>query len=446
MKVSEFFKTKYVAWASYDNLRSISSAIDGLKIASRKTIFTVKKKNINKDMKVSALSNTIILEAEYLHGDASLNGVISNMAQQFTGSNNLSWISPESAFGTRQNPAASAPRYIFTKKTDYFDFLIPSDDDNILNHQTFEGHNIDPKFYLPIMPMLLINGSNGISPGARQLIFARSVKKLHQHLLTILEGKPSKYNFAPYWNGFKGEITQGDSSKQWIIKGKLEIKNTTAVEITEVPIRYTYKSYIKVLDELEEIGKITGYDDFCNPKTGEFKFIVKFTRQNLSMLDHSKLMILLKLIQNESEIYTIIDETNRLRYFTDVRDVFNIFYETRLNGYQLRKDSMLISIQKDIDYNKNRSLFIKEFAEGNINLRDDIKTLENRLISLNIAKYESSFDYLLNMNIKSLTKEGYQRVLEKIIELENHLEYIRTTSIQQMWIDDLKKLNKFIKE
>lgn len=448
MNISDFYKTKYVGWASYDNLRSISSAVDGLRVASRKTIFTVKKKNINKDIKVSALSNTIILEAEYLHGDASLNGVISNMAQQFAGSNNLSWLSPESAFGTRQNPVSAAPRYIFTKKTEWFDQLIPSEDDDILFHQTFEGHNVDPKFYLPIIPMILINGANGISPGARQLIFNRSLKDVVKHITNLLEGKQSKYDFIPHWNGFNGTIEQGATPRQYIIKGKCEIKNTTTVEITEVPIKYTYKSYIAVLDQLEEDGKITGYDDYCNPKSGEFKFNVRFTRQNLAMYDNDKMMNLLKLIQNESEILTVIDENNRLAYLDSIQDVFNIFYKTRLDGYHKRKQSLIKTLKEEIEYNSMKALFIDYILKGKIKVLDLHKSksdIEKVLISLELKKIEGSFDFLLNMGIRSLTQEGYQRLTDKVSELNKQLKYVEETSAERMWLDDLKKLQKYVR-
>ncbi len=448
MKISDFFKTEYCSWAAYDNLRSITSAVDGLRIASRKTVFTVKKKNINRDIKVSALSNTIILEAEYLHGDASLNGVISNMAQQFTGANNLSWLSPESSFGTRQEPTPSAPRYIYTRKPEWFDLLIPSDDDNILHHQTFEGHNVDPKYYLPILPMLLINGANGISPGARQLIFNRSAKDMLKHLQDILNNKPSKYDFKPHWNGFKGTVEKGETEKQWVIKGICEIKNTTSVEITEVPIKYTYKGYIKVLDELEESGKITGYEDHCNPKSGEFKFTVKFTRQNLAMYDHPKMMQLLKLIQNETEIYTVIDENNKLQYLDSVQEVFDIFYKTRLQGYYDRKDSMIKSLKYDISFNQNKALFIKNIIDKAITI-DDLH--QPKLVVEQLLKdkgFEScdGYDYLMNMNLRSLTEDGYIRLLERVKELQSQLEYIENTSPEKMWADDLSKIKKFIKE
>lgn len=449
LKVSDFFKTRHISWAAYDNLRSISSAIDGLVIARRKAIFTVKKKNIIRDTKVSALANTVILEAEYLHGDASLTGVISNMAQQFTGSNNLSWLSPESAFGTRHDPVASAPRYVYTKKPEWFDILIPSEDDDILEHQTFEGHNIDPKYYLPILPMLLINGGRGTTPGAKQMIFNRSPKKIMNHIITLLEGKKSNYDFVPYWTGFQGSVEQGDTPRQWKIKGKCEIKNTTTVEITEVPINYSYKKYISVLDDLEEANKISSYEDYCDPKTGKFHFIVKFTRQNLADMTVPKLMDLLKLVYTDSEIYTVVDEKNRIAFLETIQDVFDIYFKTRLDGYVRRKEAMIKSLKYDIEFNQNKADFIFKIMDETIlprHLYGEKSEVEKMLADRGLKRFDDGYDSLLNMGIRSLTKDGYARLEAKVEELKSQLKYVEETTAEQMWINDLKKISKFIKD
>ena len=182
--VQDFFENEYVNQASYDNLRKIASCIDGLKNSSRKVICTTIDKNISENLKISQFSNKAAEYCEYLHGD--LSPVVTNLAKDFSGTNNLPLLFKKGNFGTRLSNEASASRYIFARKSDNLDTLFVKDDNSILVEQYFEGSKIEPKFYVPSLPILLINGSEGISSGFAQKILTRDVKEIKKYLTYTL--------------------------------------------------------------------------------------------------------------------------------------------------------------------------------------------------------------------------------------------------------------------
>ena len=177
--IDNFFNTRLVNYASYDNLRKIASCIDGLKNASRKVMYTVLEKNIKDNVKVLQLANKSAEFADYLHGDLSgvcitllanksaefadylhgdLSGVCITLGQDFSGTNNVPLLKKSGNFGTRSIHEASAPRYIFAKGSELFFKIYSKEDNDILDVQYFEGSKIEPRFYVPALPMLLING------------------------------------------------------------------------------------------------------------------------------------------------------------------------------------------------------------------------------------------------------------------------------------------------
>ncbi len=275
-KTSEFFNSEYINWASYDNLRKIASLVDGQKNAARKVLWFIQQKNQKQEIKVSQLDSKVAEATEYLHG--SMEGVIVNLAQDYTGTNNINLLYPEGNFGTRLVPEASASRYIYTYGTKEFFEMFNKEDTNILEHQNFEGHQIEPKFLLPKLPLLLINGSEGISSGFAQKILPRNPKEIEKYIkyyLTHPEAPVKPFKNKPWFRGFKGEVHPGEEKNQWIIEGAFEVKDTT-VTITELPIGYSLKSYKKVLDKIEDEKKIQSYKDYSQE---DFHFVIKMDRK-----------------------------------------------------------------------------------------------------------------------------------------------------------------------
>ncbi len=273
MKISEFFNTDFVDYSSYDNLRKIASVIDGFKNSSRKIAHTIIEKGITSELKVSQLNSKMAEFTEYLHGDAS--SVVVTMAQNFPGTNNIPLLDREGNFGTRFIPEASASRYIYTNGSKEMFNLFSKNDKNILINQSFEGTKIEPMFYLPSLPLLFVNGAmGGVSSGFAQDVLPRNPVKIKKYIQDKLENKSravKSNSLEPYFEGFKGTIEQGDHSKHWLIKGIVEKISIIKVKITELPVGISLKKYIKVLDSLEDQGKIKSYKEITFAKPELYK-------------------------------------------------------------------------------------------------------------------------------------------------------------------------------
>jgi DNA topoisomerase II len=437
--IQDFLENEYSNSALYDCYRSIASYIDGLKPSSRKIVYTVKKQNINHDSKVSRLASAVAMETEYLHGEVSLQSVITNMTKNFVGSNNLPLLSPNGNFGTRFIPTASAARYIFSKKSKEFDELFKKEDDFILLSQTFEGSTIEPKFFLPVIPLILINGSEGMGTGFAQKVLPRNMKDIKRNLQYLLNGKTKLKKMIPYFEGFKGKVIQGDSENSWIIQGVFRKINTSSVEIEELPIGYSLSSYLKVLASLEDKGEIKGFEDLSEDDT--FKFIIKFKRSVLEQLSDSDIFSLLKLEKRVSENYTCIDENNSVVVFNSPESILISYYTIKLDYYEKRRLYLIDRIEEELSFLNSLSTFISEIVYGNLKVnnipkKDIIESLETRYRD-SILKKENCYDYLLRIPIYSFTKEKIEELAEKKKKKEEELEYYKKVTPKEIWEKEL---------
>ena len=433
-KITEFFKSDYVDQASYDNLRKIASLVDGQKNAARKIIYTILQKNIKEKIKVSQLGSKVAEFAEYLHGN--MDGVIVNLAQDFVGSNNLSLLQKKGNFGTRFAQESSASRYIFTYGSDNFFNLFRKEDNNILVRQFFEGQEIEPVFYVPNLPVLLINGSEGVSSGFAQKILPRDPKAIKDYIISSFNND-SLPQLPPFYKGFKGTIEQGETPAQWLIKGTFEKISNSKVLITEVPIGYDLKSYISVLDELEDKKVIVSYKD--KSEDDNFSFEVNIGIKALSELDDETILTKLKLIKKVSENYTCMNEYNKIEVFKDVYEIIDRYIIVKMKYFELRKEYLLKTIEEQIKSDFSRYTFIKSIVEEKLIISKRKKS-EIELDLANIAgiiKKDDSYDYLLNMNLLSLTEERMQKLESDIRTNKEKLDSLKIKDVKDIWKEEI---------
>jgi len=435
--VEDFLNTRLSNYSSYDNLRKIASYIDGLKNASRKVLYTIHEKNIKETEKVSRLASKCSEYSDYLHGDG-LWKVIVTLGQDFAGTNNIPLIQKFGAFGCRSNTEPGAPRYIHASGSKAFFELFDYRDDPVLIHQTFEGAKIEPRFYVPVIPMILANGSEGVSSGFAQKILARNPKNIVKYILNTLQGKPVRKDWlTPYYNGFNGVIEQDpEDSRKWIIKGVVERSKNTYL-IKEIPFTYDLSGYLKVLDSLEESKIIQSYRDLSDGDN-LMQFEVKVPKD----FDHENVLKVLKLEKPVTENYTCIDENNKIRIFDNAEEILKTFIKTKLDFLQKRKDHLLFSLTFQISVLKSKVEFVtrvinKKLKINNIPKEDIIKELSK---IKDIIQVQDSYDYLLKMPIYSLTKEKVQELLDQLKEKETELNELAKKSPGNLWSDDISKL------
>ena len=381
-------------------------------------------------------NKNIVHNCEYLHGDIS--GSIVSMAKNFAGTNNIPLLTREGNFGTRFKPEASANRYIFTAKENIFEKIFNKVDNNILIHQEFEGTKIEPRFYVPALPMILINGSEGIATGFAQKILPRNPETILEWLKSY-ENSDTVPDLVPYFNGFDGIIEKGDSENQWLIKGTFERTSGTRIIITELPIGYNLTSYTKVLDDLEDKKIIRSYTDLSENDTFKFEVVME---SKILKSDDETILNKLKLIKKVTENFTVMNENNRVVIYTSPEEVIKHYIRVKEEYLQKRKDYLIKSITDELHTLASKCLFIKNVNEEQIlvNKKKKADIIAQLEPFDKIIEVDGSYDYLLRMPIYSITEGKMQEFLDQIEIKRKEIVKIRDESIQETWFAELNSL------
>lgn len=441
--ITNFLAEEYKEFAMYTiEGRAIPSVIDGFKPTARKIIHAsanIWRTGQEKPLKVFQLSGKVASDCFYHHGSSSLENAIITMAQKFK--NNAPLLEEIGQFGSLRSPQAAAPRYIGTKLSNNFRLLYK--DFELLEFKEEEGESIEPRYFLPIIPTVLINGSQGISVGFTSNVLNRDIKGIVDACTDILKGKEPR-DVKPSLNEFTGEFTRDpENHRRWLIRGKFQRVNTSTIRITELPPSLTYEKYEEILDDLCDKKKIVSYDDNC---ADNVDFTVKFTRSELEKIDDEKLVKLLKLEEAETEAFSTLDENGKLRIFDNVADIIKYFVKFRLNYYHKRKAFLLDRMNKDLKLLSNRGRFIKAILDEKIKI-NNVPKLEiiNSIELMGLDQIDGSYDYLLRMPIYSLTQELFEKLKADFTAKKAEIKKLEETDPGDMYLDDLDELKKKFK-
>ena len=467
----EFIDRELIHFSDYDCKRSIPCICDGLKPSLRKILFSCFKRNLKKEIKVAQLAGYVSENSAYHHGEQSLYDSIIGMAQDYVGSNNIELLEPKGQFGSRLcgGKDSASPRYIFTNLSELTFHIFNPLDNPLLEYNEDDGKKIVPLWYIPIMPLILINGSDGIGTGFSTKVPPHDPELVVKNLLNMIDDKPIE-KMKPWFRGFKGIIEfKGINDyglEQYTNKGLYEIIDDTTITINELPIgKWTddYKSFLETLlyDKATETKSNKQYlVDFSNNSTEKVvNYTLKLKKDDLSTLKHNKdIENVFKLIDCKNTNYSNMHLYNNkgvICKYDGVEEIMNEFYLIRLVYYAKRKEYMLKSMKKELDVYTAKIRFIEEFISGEINiLQKEDEEIEQMLVDRNYPKFSSnsnedeidsenndsfSYDYLLNMKIKSLTKkkiDELKKLYENKLALYNDLE---SKSDKDLWKDDLLK-------
>ncbi len=448
-KVSDFFKNDVPAYGSYDNTRKIASYIDGLKISMRKILYTLMKKYNGKEkVKTETVANVCAAFTNYLHGSANLCGVCNTMAQNFVGANNFPLLEGNSGgFGNRNNSQCAAPRYTKIALSDIFGKLVNDNDEKIIGCQFFEGDYIEPKFFMPVFPMIFLNGSHGLSTGFSQDIWPRNPQQIIEYIKKKLSGtEHPRMEILPWFKGHQGKVAYNKELDRNESFGVIEKNNMNSYTVTELPIGVEIAKYDEFLDKLCENGTIQDYVNKCSTKKDTILFEIKTSRDFTRKNEGRKLYETLHLVKSLPETLCCIDEDNRVQEFESIYQILDKFIDIRLKFYNKRKAYLLDNIKVNVSKLVSQYVFVKGIVDKKIIVsnrkRDDIvKQLEK---FEKIVKIDDSYEYLLKMPIHSLTVEKLEELKNQIQQNKDMFSKIKQTTIQQMWNDDLHQLRKFI--
>ena len=440
VNISEFFENEYVDFSVYDNVRKIASYIDGQKNSSRKVLHTLREQNINSFLKVSNLGPKVQDHTQYLHG--SLEGVIVNMTADYvTSGNNIPLLQGDGNFGSRFIQNAAATRYIFARQNSAINKIYLKDDTPLLDHQYFEGDKIEPKFYVPILPMLLVNGSEGMSIGFAQKILPRNPKDVIAWVNKRATGVQPRKPLVPYWNGQDFTVEPGENPSQWIIKGAFERVSRNKIRVTSLPVGYDLKGYHKVLDRLVDDKVIRDYDDLSDDDV--FLFELSCDKDFVAQ-DEDKIMSILKLVKTISENFTCVDENNKIVQFDNANEVMEAWYQKRIEFNQLRKEYILKVIKDDMRDLDLKRRFIQGVVDGDIELRNKSEPEVTRMTVAYDPDLEDKVKEFMNLPMRVLTKEEIKKLDTKLKELYKEYDSYGKKTFEMILQEDVKNLESVL--
>jgi DNA topoisomerase-2 len=483
---TSFINHELIHFSNADNIRSLPHLMDGLKPSQRKILYSCFKRNLKDEIRVAQLAGYVSEHAAYHHGEASLNGTIVGMAQNFVGSNNINLLKPIGQFGSRLigGKDAASPRYIHTHFEDIIHTIFRKEDTPLLNYINDDGDIVEPEYYLPVVPLLTINGAVGIGTGYSTDIppyKPDDIVCLLQHRLQGSLDTLADRPLDPWWFGFNGTTRRADE-QTWITKGLYECNDDKrTITITELPVgtwTKDYKAFLDCLcesdekkskdakkdakkaetasqqsnksskDEVEPCG-LKGFDDLYNDI--DVKFILYFTEEGYDNIKDN-----LELFEKRFKLTTswkttnmtcFDNEFNIVKYKT-VGDMLEAFVEKRLPMYEARRLNQLETLQKQIRELDAKRRFIQAILDERLILQK--KTDEEIVQGLqecdipplsNLDKPEEydSYDYVLRMRIDRLKQSAIIEMDKQIAEKQEEIEQLESQTGSSLWLSDLQE-------
>ena len=434
--ISAVAKNEWLSFAKYTvEARAIPNMIDGMKPVQRFYLYS-SILNSKKDFKkVSAVSG-IISDYGYNHGEGSAAG--SGQLMAATWNNNICLVEGRGSFGTRLVQEAGAPRYVYTRLHENFNKYI-KDIDLAPKHDDPEHE--PPAFYLPVIPLVLVNGTKGIATGFATNILPHDPESVAAACLEYINTGDIKSTLQLKFPEFNGVIAQSHEDRnKYTVMGVFEKKSKTVLEITEVPYGYDRESYVKVLDDLEEGGDIVSYEDLCD-KSG-FRFEVKLKQNTSANWNSSKIINKFKLIKPMSQNLTVIDYEGKLREYEDARGIVKDFCDYRMGILKQRIEKQISVNSIELKWLELKLEFVQAVLDDKIDFKN--KTKKQVIAQMKAAGMmisEAEGERLLRMNIMSLTKEMVAELEKEIKEAQKQLRFWQQTSPKKQFVSDLEEIN-----
>jgi DNA topoisomerase II len=488
-----FVDKDLIHFSNRDLQRSINHICDGLKESTRKIIYACfKRKLYTNEIKVAQLSGYVSEVSAYHHGENSLQQAIIGMAQIYIGTNNINLLCPNGQFGSRCQGGqdASSARYIFTLLSKLTRLIYKEEDNAILTYQDDDGQQIEPEYYIPVIPMILVNGGIGIGTGystnipqynpseiisiCRMICIAiknsdidiKSIGDLDNinDIISILDIS----DLTPYYLGYKGTITKSENNT-YISKGVYRWINEDTLEITELPIGTWTEDYKEYLENMITNG-LNNLKYIENHYTSKnVRFILHFSA-NMRDKIGDKIDTLFKTQSSKNLSINNIHLFNKdssIQKYDSTTEIIKEWAETRVLKYYERKMYQIKILEKDAKLLSNKMRFILDVISGNIQIMNKkLVDITARLIELKYPPIDtdcdkevgdtgdagdandecngktSQYNYLLKMPISQLTYDRKIILEKEYNDIDMKLKNLKNTHIEDLWLSDLSELEK----
>lgn len=497
---SDFIHREFIAFSMEDNVRSIPNIMDGYKPSQRKVYYGSILENIyKKEIRVAQLSASISKNTVYHHGEASLNSTIIGMAQNFVGSNNINLLMPNGGFGSRLQGGkdAGSERYLNTQLDELGKKIFIEEDFDILQHQMEEGLKIEPVFYVPILPMILVNGSIGIGTGYSTTIQPCNPRDIWNNLKRILDGQ-KPFAMKPWFRHFTG-IIEKINPNEFVSRAKYEIINDDTIHITDLPIGIWTENYRAFLNNLLDGGNgkpikkgkdeptttakatratkaansrkarnaknakksrtakvaksntigscIKTYIDNCTDIRIDIQIIFHPGKLN-SLIKSGKLEKGLKLVTSLSnKNMHLFNEHGKIKKYDSYGAILKNYSIVRLELYQTRKDFLLGKWRHEMDILQWKMKFLEFVIQGKIIIFENKKPRKKTEVMATIEKLgfpkfittgdKPSYEYITNTGLFHLTEEDLENLRKQLENKQEQIETLESKSPSQLWTEEL---------
>jgi len=471
----DFVKKELVHYSKHSCDRGIPNLMDGLKPSLRKILFCALRQNINDEIKVSQFAGDVAKLTEYHHGEMAMTAAIIGMAQTFVGANNIQLLEPCGQFGTRLlgGDDAAAPRYVFTKLNPLTRLIYSPLDDAKLTYLNEEGKNIEPEYYVPIIPMCLINGAQGMGTGTSTSIPCFHPLEIVKGLRNMLNDTPNDAKYTPYYRGFKGSIVSlDDNDTKFLVKGCYVKQDERTIVITELPVgswTEPFKNFLKdiqdyTLDDVNlKTGKVVKHkeneksaakspkliestkDSGCTDK--HVYCVITFAKEEyLTQLESSATTHGCNALEKLFGLYTTISTTNmhmfddkiQLRKYASVSEIMGAYIPVRLRYYEMRKDYLIRLYTEQLVQYSNKMRFMNEILNDSIDLRRKTNgEITDMLTTRKYDKIDDKYDYLVHLPMNSVSVENVDKIKKQYEAKQLQLDTVKETTTTQMWNSDL---------
>jgi topoisomerase-4 subunit A len=255
------FKDNFLEYASYViKDRAIPDIGDGLKPVQRRIIHSLFEMDDGKFHKVANVVGHCM--KYHPHGDASIGDALVNLA------NMELFIDRQGNFGNvLTGDSAAAPRYIecrilpFAKKVLYNPELTEFTD-------SYDGRNREPVVFPAKLPVVLIQGTEGIAVGMSTKILPHNLFEVIDAMAAALQGKPFQLYPDFSTGGYMDVSAYDDGEGKVLLRAKLNTKDPKRIVIEELPFGITTERMIKSVEDAARKGKlkIASINDFTAEK------------------------------------------------------------------------------------------------------------------------------------------------------------------------------------
>lgn len=483
---SQFINKRLIHFSWADTHRSIPNLCDGLKPSQRKVMYYLMRHKIREAIKVAQFGAAVARDTSYHHGEVSLEGTIVGLAQNFVGANNLNYLVPEGNFGSRyaKGKNAASSRYIFTKPEWLLPFLFKKEDAPLYKYLDDDGILIEPEWYLPVIPTVLVNGAIGIGTGFSTFIPQHNPLEIVKRLKMLLVGRNlPPVDLKPWYRGFGGKIERLADGSGYLCTGDYTIYNNH-IRVKELPIDGCFEDYKKFLESLERPME----DDKGKKNLVFLSSLVKTISIDSTLCQaeisfrpggmHKLLALGMEKFEKELKLRSKIPTTNmtlfnhklEIKKYSNTNKIIQDYFRVRLKYYEKRKLLMIGETKYNLKKISAKYRFVNEIIDEVIDIKrkpraEIIKILEENDYPKYAAKFNinslnkttdqkevdsdqdsesgedsnerENYQYLLTMPIYSFSLEMLEKLKNDLDDNNERLEEIQKITGQEMWTTDL---------